>query len=256
MFTHHATSLLAIMILCGLVLLLIGCVVVDARRTRFTWPQYFVYLFGVLMTRIFWRAKVSGRLPIAEGQGAVIVCNHRSPFDPAFIQLATDRVVHWMVAREYCQSRLFGWFLRIPEVIPVGRGGIDTAATRLAIRCAQEGGLVGMLPEGRINMTDQFMLPGRPGAALVALRARVPVVPCYISGSPVAETVLGALVKPAKVRLVVGCTIDISAYYGREKERGVLEELTRRFMTEIADLADVKNFQPELAGKNWKPGDA
>ena len=53
----------------------------------------------------------------------------------------------------------------------------------MAIRYAQEGGLVGLFPEGRVNTTDELLLPGRPGAALIALRARVPVIPCYVQGA-------------------------------------------------------------------------
>jgi 1-acyl-sn-glycerol-3-phosphate acyltransferase len=95
----------------------------------------------------------------------VIVANHRSSVDPFFIQVVAPRAVHWMVAREYCEHWAFRWFLRTCEVIPVSRGGIDTAATKQAIRLARGGGLIGMLPEGRINMTEEFMLPARPGAA-------------------------------------------------------------------------------------------
>ena len=94
------------------------------------------------------------------------------------------RITHWMVAREYCESWPLSWFFRTVEAILTGRGGVDTKAVKQAIRYASEGGLVGMLPEGRINTTDAFLLPGRPGAALVALKARVPVIPVYIEGAP------------------------------------------------------------------------
>ena len=236
-----------------LLLLIAGGIflIVDIRRSGFTTAQYFFYLYGRVMTRVLYRAKIIGEINLPEDQGAVIVCNHRSPFDPAFIQLATDRVVHWMVAREYCSSPLFSWFFKIPQAIPVGRGGIDTAATKLAIRYAQKGDMVGMLPEGRINMTDEVLLPGRPGAVLVALKARVPIIPCYIIGSPMGETLVGSMFVPAKGRLTIGQPIDISPYYGREKDREVLELLTKRILCEIAALAGVKDYEPKLAGRKW-----
>lgn len=34
----------------------------------------------------------------------------------------------------------------------------------------------------------------------------------------------------------------------------VLEELTKRFLVEIAKLAGAENFQPKLAGHRWKTG--
>jgi 1-acyl-sn-glycerol-3-phosphate acyltransferase len=122
------------------------------------------------------------------------------------------------------------------------------------MRYARQGDLVGMFPEGRVNTTNRLLLPGRPGAALVALKARVPVIPCYISGSPNDGTTLGFLFMPARTRLIVGQPIDISEYYDHDSDRGVLEQLTLRFMREIARLAGAPNYEPQLAGKRWKPG--
>ena len=70
-----------------------------------------------------------------------------------------------MVAKEYCEHPLFGWAFRILGSIPVNRSGVDTAATKLAVRYAKQGDLVGMFPEGRINISKSVLMPGRPGAA-------------------------------------------------------------------------------------------
>jgi hypothetical protein len=48
--------------------------------------------------------------------------------------------------------------------------------------------------------------------------------------------------------------MDLSQYYGRDNEREVLEDLTRRFLVEIAKLAGCPEFQPKLAGRFYKPG--
>lgn len=101
-------------------------------------------------------------LPIRPGHGAVIVCNHRCPLDPSFIAMAVPRVVHWLVVREYCEHPIMGPLLRICEIIPTNRGGTDTAATKSAIRLAAAGELVAIFPEGRINISPEILLPGRP----------------------------------------------------------------------------------------------
>jgi len=114
--------------------------------------------------------------------------------------------------------------------------------------------LVGIFPEGRINESGDFMLPGRPGAALIALKARVPVVPCYLEGSPYDGTTSNFLVLPARTRLIVGKPIDLSEYYDRdESDRDTQNMLTLRFMREIAALAGRDDHEPSLAGKRWKP---
>ena len=249
-----ATKILAISALSLIGLALIARAVLLFRRSPYSPVQTAFYGLNYLVVRLFWRARITGRVSLPPDQGAVIVCNHRSPADPAFIFLAVDRMVHWMVAKEYCARPAFAWLLRLCEVIPTSRRAIDTVATRSAIRYAREGSLVGVLPEGRINTTDRLLLPGRPGAAMIALKARVPVVPCYLSGSPFNGKILGSLFTSASVRLRVGQPIDISEYYGRENDRRVLESLTKRFLVEIARLAGHADYQPELAGRFYKPG--
>jgi 1-acyl-sn-glycerol-3-phosphate acyltransferase len=247
------TKMLAIGVLAVMGVVLAMVIVRALRRSPYRPAQSIVLGLARIVTRILWRARVNGPLPIPAGQGAVLVSNHRCPFDPAFMTLAVDRIMHWMVAKEYCEHPLMGMVLRLFEPIPTSRGGVDTAATKLTIRYAQQGEIVGLFPEGRLNTTDQFMLPGRPGVAMIALRARVPVIPCYIEGSPYDGTTLGCLLMPAKVRLVVGRPIDLSPYYDRDNDREVIEELTSRFIREIATLAGRPDFEPVVAGRRPKP---
>lgn len=249
-----ATDVLAIGLLVGMGALFALWVVSLFRRSPFTPAQTVIYGYNWIMVRVVWRTRVSGPLPISADQGAVVVCNHRAPIDPSFIAVTTLRVVHWMVAKEYCENPVLASIFRLCEVIPVGRGGIDMAATKAAIRYAREGGLVGLFPEGRINTTDRLLLPGRRGAALIALKAQVPVVPCYVSGSPYDGTIWGWIFMPAKARIEVGRPIDVSQFSGRENDRGVAEELTGVILREIARLAGQPDYQPELAGRTGPRG--
>jgi 1-acyl-sn-glycerol-3-phosphate acyltransferase len=246
-------GLLAVMAAVAAVAGVLAWVFIHYKKTGLTPGQYFLYWFNFALSRLLWRAEISGPLPIAPKQGAVIICNHTSSVDTCLIQLAAGpRVVHWMVAKEYFSMPVFGYLLRLVRCNPVGRAGVDTAATKLAIRQARSGELVGMFPEGRINTSGNLLLPGRPGAAMVALKARVPVIPCYVSGLPYGGTVTSSLTMPAHAKLVVGEPIDLSPYYDRQKEDGVLQELTKRFLGEIARLAGREDFTPELAGRRWK----
>lgn len=239
----------------GLGLALAVWVVVSWRRTRFTFVQACLCFGNLFFARVLWRTKRSGPLPVAPGEGALIVCNHSSGVDPNVIQVCTDRVVHWMVAREYFEMPVLNWAFRATDTIPVNRAGVDTASTKMAIRLAQGGGLVGLFPEGRVNTTDELMLPGRSGAALIALRARVKVIPCYVSGVPYDGTALGSLRMPGRARVSVGEPIDLAPYFGREGDKHVLEELTKRMLVEIAILAGFPDYQPKLAGRQWKNGE-
>jgi 1-acyl-sn-glycerol-3-phosphate acyltransferase len=233
-----------------------GWIIFRWRQTRYTFFQACLCLFNNFVTRVLWRAEVSDPLPIPDDEGAVIVSNHTSGIDPMVIQLCTLRVMHWMVAREYYNMPIAAYAFRSVNSIPVNRAGIDTAATKMAIRLAQEGGLVGLFPEGRVNTTSDLLLPGRPGAALIALKARVRVIPCFVKGLPYDGTPLGSFFMPGKARVTIGKPIDLAPYFDREIDKAVLEELTKLFLVEIARLAGVDDFQPKLAGRYWKTGAA
>lgn len=252
MLSPSHTQVFAAGVLMAMAVVLMGAAAFHCRRSPYTTAQTALLGLSSLFTRILWRTKIVGVWPIPRGQGAVIVSNHRCPLDPAFIALAVDRIMHWMVAKEYCEHPVMGLFLRPFGPVPTSRGGHDTAATKMMIRHAEQGELVGLLPEGRINNTGRFMLPGRPGIAMIALRARVPVVPVYIDGAPYDGTTLGCLLMPARVRVTIGRPIDLTPYYGLENDREVLEELTKRFLREIARLAGHDDFKPQIAGRFYK----
>jgi 1-acyl-sn-glycerol-3-phosphate acyltransferase len=102
-------------------------------------------------------------------------------------------------------------------------------------------------------MTTDFMLPIRPGAALVALKARALVVPCYIHGAPYRRYPWSPLLMRARVEVRFGKPIDLSEFYGREGEPGVVQEAMTRVLRALARLADRYDYEPRIAGRNWKP---
>ncbi len=227
--------------------------IVLLSRSPFSPLQSALYALIYVITRLLWRTVIENRFPIEARQGAVIVCNHRCPVDPAFILLGVPRVVHWMVAREYYEYPGFHGLLQLCETIPVGRGGTDTAATKVAMRYLKAKELIGIFPEGRINTTGQTLLPGRPGAALIALRSGAPIVPCCIEGSPYNGTTLGCLLMPAQVRVRFGTPIATAELVGRQHDREAVQKLTRQFLQAIAELAGDADYQPKLAGRVYKP---
>lgn len=178
-----------------------------ARTSDYNFWESALYLPTYLMGRLLWRVHFTNQAPAELKAGAVLVANHRSSVDPFFVQLAARRRVHWMVAREYCEHSVFGIILRWAQVIPTNRSGMDTAATKAAIRLTKLGRLVGMFPEGRLNHTRAPMVSIRSGAAMVAERAGVPIVPLYIAGSPYRREVWSPLIMPAHVAITFGTPI-------------------------------------------------
>lgn len=212
-------------------------------RSGYTFVQFVLDRIVFMILKLMWRAKTPAKLPLSRQRGAVIVANHRSSVDPFFVHGAAKRRVRWMVAREYCERKVLGWFLEEFGAIPTRRGGIDNASVRLAARYLEEGQWVGVLPEGKINTTDEFMLPVRAGAALLARRAGVPILPVYIEGAPYDGTPVGPFLMRAHVKITVGEPIDPQGF---ESDEAMILAATK----EIARLAGHDDFEPQLAGKS------
>jgi 1-acyl-sn-glycerol-3-phosphate acyltransferase len=228
-------------------------IMVSLARSRLSPFQCLLWALAYLLCKFLWRTRWVGSFDLPPNQGAVIVCNHRSSVDPFFIQSATGRKIHWMVAREFCEHPAFRWFLSACEVIPVGRGGTDTAALKSAMRIVAAGGFVGMLPEGRINMTTDLLLPARPGAALVALKSAPVVVPCYIEGAPYRRYPWSPFLMPAHVKVQIGKPIDLTEFQKTDTQSDDVPGALEKMLKGIATLAGRPGFVPQLAGRVWKP---
>ncbi|MCA9134152.1 MAG: 1-acyl-sn-glycerol-3-phosphate acyltransferase [Planctomycetales bacterium] len=197
-----------------------------------------LYLPTYLMGRLLWRVAFTNSAPADLQGGAVLVANHRSSVDPFFVQLAARRRVHWMVAKEYCRHFAFGPLLRALQVIPTNRSGMDTASTKAAIRLTKQGRLVGMFPEGRLNRGREPLLPIRSGAALVATKAGVPMVPLWIEGSPQGKNVWSPVFMPARVAITFGQPIwppDTTATQQRDSLQREVEKMVAQRDDALAD---------------------
>lgn len=221
------------------------------RQSPYSMWENVLYLPTYLWGRLMWRVKFTNSPPAAMSGGAILVANHRSSVDPFFVQLSAGRRVHWMVAREYCDNIVFGPLLRALEVIPTNRSGMDTKATRLAIRLANSGKLVGMFPEGRLNHTKEPLVSVRPGAALVAMRAGVPLIPLYIEGSPYRREVWSPLTMSAQVTITFGEPIDPETHLAQNAEPTGVEVPTEVVgteaeQTEVADTEVASSAPPRI----------
>ena len=233
--------------------LLLRLMIREMRGRTFTAWQWVFWWMAYYLVRVQWRCRDPHRIDLpTDGRGIVFVCNHRSSIDPFFIEILPDKAIRWMVAAEYMSHPIFGFFLKRCDVIPARRGGVDNAATRMAIDVAANGGYVGMFPEGRVNQTDDFMLSVRPGAILVALKANAWIVPVYIDGSPFNGTPWSPLFMRARAQVHIGEPIDVAPYVGQHRDSQVVKDLLVQSVQEIARLAGRPDFQPVLAGRRWR----
>lgn len=115
-------------------------------------------------------------------EGAVMLCsNHVSMLDPFFIAGAVKREIRFISKKELFKNKLLGAIMTKLGMFPVDRGGSDMTAMRTCISILKEGGVLGIFPQGHRYKHDENH-EMQSGAAFIALRTHVPVVPIHVSG--------------------------------------------------------------------------
>ncbi|HEX4344445.1 MAG TPA: lysophospholipid acyltransferase family protein [Solirubrobacteraceae bacterium] len=133
--------------------------------------------------RIALRPRVAGRERIPARGGAVIACTHVGLLDVLLVTQVLRRPTRFMAAAGVFRIPLVGAILRASGCFAVRRGERDTASVRQAIEIARAGGLVGIFPQGGLRHGTGLDELHR-GAAMIALRAGVPLVPVGIGRGP------------------------------------------------------------------------
>ena len=148
------------------------------------------------------------RAPLPKGP-FVAVINHFSLLDPPIAGLAMRRPVRFLALDEiWGVHRALDAVLVLFDSIPVSRSDRQAlGALRAALRHLESGRPIGVFPEGR-RVAVWGEIPLKTGAAWLAVRASVPVVPVAIWGSQHAMPMDGMRIRRAPIRVVVGLPID------------------------------------------------
>ena len=133
--------------------------------------------------RLVLRPEVSGTSHVPRTGGAVLAFTHVGFLDALLVTQVLRRPARFMAAAGVLRVPLVGSILRASGAFGVRRGERDRDAVRTAISIAAGGGLVGIFPQGGLRRGGAVGELER-GAALIALRADVPLVPIALGRSP------------------------------------------------------------------------
>lgn len=112
----------------------------------------------------------------------IIMANHRSFADPMALAIKVKKYeIRFIGKRELAHGRLKSWLFSGLHMILVSRHATDMAAMRQCMQTLKEGHILGIFPEGTRHQPE-MMQEVESGTAIIALRARVPLLPVYIDG--------------------------------------------------------------------------
>ena len=143
-------------------------------------------LYGVgcpiiaVFMRIFHPWRAIGLENIPEG-GALLCGNHTTLDDPIYVICAILKQYQTRVLAkaELMRIPVLGWLLRKAGIIGINRGKADVAALKEAMRVLRGGEKLLIFPEGT-RVREGEISQAHTGAAMLAARTNVPIVPVYI----------------------------------------------------------------------------
>jgi 1-acyl-sn-glycerol-3-phosphate acyltransferase len=197
---------------------------------------------------LFGPGRVEGLEHVPREGPVLVVANHASNLDPLFVGWAvgyrTNRILHFMAKEEMNRWPIIGFLARNAGVFFVRRGEGDRAAQRIAFELLDSGRMVGVFPEGTRSRDGQ-MREGRAGAALLAIRTGVPILPVAVAGTH--RIFPGRSRWPHRNRITIRIGQPFSLPVQPDGlDRDALREGTERMMRAIAAL-----LPPEQRGR-WK----
>jgi 1-acyl-sn-glycerol-3-phosphate acyltransferase len=189
---------------------------------------------GRFIFTTLYRGTARHRERVPRSGPVILVANHAAFLDGPLVFSMAPRPVSFLVKQE-AFAGFFGWTIRNVGQIPIDRTVGDRAALAAATAVLEEGGAVGIFPEG--NRTDGEVQQVNQGAAWIALRTGATIVPVAVMGTRVLGGSKDAWPAP-RSRLLVDfgepfhLDVDASAP-GRERLRLASEQLRDRLASHV-----------------------
>ncbi len=187
----------------------------------------------ILLAVCFVDLEVKGAGKLDPDASYVVVANHASYMDIPTLYAAVDLQLRYFAKKGLFSIPLLGWHLSRAGHLPVVRGDARASLKSLteAAKLIRERGISPVLfPEG--GRSERGIQPFREGAAYLAIKAGVPVVPVGLVNVRGVLPMHSMLLRPAAVKVRVGEPIPTAGM--TPHDRGRLNEILQERVTELA----------------------
>ena len=182
---------------------------------------------------VYFQGRIYGAEHVPQQGPLVVASNHASYFDPPILSSCVGRPVAYMAKEELFQIPILRQAIQLYGAYPVSRGAADRSAIRAALKSLEAGWATGVFLQGTRTPDGRITAP-KLGAALIAAKAKVPILPVALWGTHNIPK-KGAALSPVPVTVRIG---QIVAAPG-STEREELEAVTQQCATAINALHDL-----------------
>ncbi|MFG2027852.1 lysophospholipid acyltransferase family protein [Streptomyces sp. NPDC048825] len=200
---------------------------------------------GVGLMYGLWKPRVLGAWRVPATGPVILAVNHSHNIDGPMVIGVAPRPSHFLVKKEAFVG-LLGPFMHAVGQLKVDRSIADRTAITQALGVLENGGVLGIFPEGTRGEGDFASL--RAGLAYFAVRSGAPVVPVAVLGSTERRGRLINGLPPlrSRVDVVFGDPFEAGDGSGR-RTRKALDEATGRIQKQLAaHLEDARRLTGRL----------
>ena len=187
--------------------------------------------------RVWTRLTIEGREHVPITRAFVLAPVHRSNMDTPISACLTRRRLRFMGKDSLWKRRPAAWFFSSLGGFPVTRGTADREALRRCIAVLEAGEPLVLFPEGT-RKSGPVVQPLFDGAAYVALRTGVPIVPVGIGGSERVMPKGSKFIWPRKVHAIVGPPITPAPPASGRVSRRAVHDVTAELHAALQQLFD------------------
>lgn len=200
----------------------------------FYWLSWLVVQF---LARIYWRGTIKGLENVPKTGPFVVAPVHRSNADGPLVVILTRRRMRYMSKDGMFKIHWLGQVFRAMGAFPVNREVVDRAALKTAADVLERGEPLVLFPEGSRKSGDKIE-DLHEGAVYLAMKAGAPIVPVGIGNSDKANPKGKLLLRPVKIRMIVGEPIRYQAPESGRISRSEITAHTQLLQTRLQDLYD------------------
>jgi 1-acyl-sn-glycerol-3-phosphate acyltransferase len=209
-----------------------------AGSSRFEKVLYVVFRTAVCgFTQLYTRMKIEGKEHLPADGAYVLAPVHRSYVDTPIAACVTRRRVRFMGKDSMWKYPAVGKLISALGTFPVSRGTVDREALQRSIAVLNGGEPLVLFPEGE-RKDGPTVQPLFDGAAFVAAKAGVPIIPVGIGGSDRVMPRGAKFVFPRKVRVIIGEPIRAEVGENGRSSRKAVAAVTEQLHTELQQLYD------------------
>ena len=188
----------------------------------------------IAFCRGFFRLKTWELERVPLSGGVILASNHQCYLDPPLATCLIRRQCNYLARSTLFRFGPFAWLIRKVGAVPLERGESDAAGLRRGVDLLKAGHLLMLFPEGT-RTKDGALGKVQSGAAVIAMRAGVPVIPTFIHGAYDAWPRTKTLPRPRRVGVFYGAPIAPPA----EAEGRGHKEQVRKLTGEIQAALEV-----------------